>query len=195
MLNEKDKKALTTKELSEAIGCHPDTILSNAKICLPNKEIINGKSTIWSEVEITLLIEQIKKNNNNQHDLRSSSVGISTTLTPALKIKQAFELMQEGYEEELQRINSLNLELQQENGDFRLAASSRISKKEIRTRIVNIINDISKENKDYQGSWRRLYTFFKQQHPNIEFNHKNKLDDLIKKGYGDELLEILLIKF
>jgi phage antirepressor YoqD-like protein len=78
-------KTMTTKELAEYLGCYPQTITDNAKICLPNKEIINGKTTQWTEAEVTILIEHIKHNNPNQSDLMSSTLGIETTLTPLLK--------------------------------------------------------------------------------------------------------------
>lgn len=53
----------------------------------------------------------MKSHNNNQNNLSGSLTGVSTTLTPALKIQKALELMREGYEEELARIEAENKRL------------------------------------------------------------------------------------
>ena len=104
--------SITTRELAEQLGTRPNVITENAKKCLPNKRIENGKPTYWSKAEVTVLIEQLKTSNPNQHNLSRSMIGISTDLTPALKIKKAFELMQEGYEEELEILRVKNAEKQ-----------------------------------------------------------------------------------
>ena len=109
-----DSKMITTKELAEQLGTKPNVITENAKKCLPNKKIVNGKPTYWTQAEVTVLLEHMKSNNANQHNLSKSLIGVSTELTPALKIKKAFELMQEGYEEELQILKLKNEQQQQQ---------------------------------------------------------------------------------
>lgn len=86
-------KTLTTKELAESLGTRSNVITENAKKCLPNKRIENGKPTYWTEEEVTILLEFMKSNNSNQYNLSRSLKGASTSLTPALKIKKALELM------------------------------------------------------------------------------------------------------
>lgn len=103
-----NQKFMTTKELAEKLHCETKTIFNIARKCLPNKVIENGKTTFWNNAEITVLIEQMKTSQPNQHNLVRSIQGVSTELTPALKIKKAFDLMQEGYEEELERLKLLN---------------------------------------------------------------------------------------
>lgn len=97
-----NEKVITTRELAEQLGTSAKVILENAKKCLPNKIIENGKPTFWDKAEVTVLLEFMKIN-NNRTDLTFTTVvkATSTELTPALKIKKAMELMQEGYEEEL----------------------------------------------------------------------------------------------
>ena len=60
-----------------------------------------GKVTYWNEAEITVLIDGMKSNNSNQYREKGTVTGavtdVSTDLTPALKIRKAMELMQEGY--------------------------------------------------------------------------------------------------
>lgn len=97
-----NEKLMTTKEIAEQLGTRPNVITENAKKCLPDKVIENGKTTYWTQAEVTVLLECMKSNNANQHDLSRSLIGISTELTPALKLKKALELAQEAYEEELQ---------------------------------------------------------------------------------------------
>ena len=86
--DKKMKETITTKELAKQLGTSPKVILENAKKCLPNKKIENGKPTYWSKAEVTVLLESMKKNNNNQHNLSRSLISASTELTPALKAQQ-----------------------------------------------------------------------------------------------------------
>ena len=61
----KSEKLISTRELAEQLGTSPKVVLENAKKCLPNKKIENGKATYWTESEITILIEQLKCNQVN----------------------------------------------------------------------------------------------------------------------------------
>lgn len=110
-LTVKSGSTVTTKELAARLGTRPNVITENAKKCLPNKKIENGKATFWNEAEVTILLDFMKSNNNRTDlDLSNRLIGTSTDLTPALKIKKAMELMQEGYEEELSILRAKNAE-------------------------------------------------------------------------------------
>jgi hypothetical protein len=106
------KKTMTTAQVAMQLHTSAKVVLENAKKCLPDKKIENGKATHWTEAEITILLDCMKHNSSNHaSDLYFESKGsLSTDLTPALKIKKAMELMQEGYEEELQILKAKNLE-------------------------------------------------------------------------------------
>lgn len=82
---------ISTKKLAEQLNTSSKVILENARKCLPNKNIENGKPTFWNKAEITILIDCLKNNSSNHaSDLYFESKGtISTDLTPALKIKKA----------------------------------------------------------------------------------------------------------
>ena len=110
------EKLLTTRELAEQLKTSPKVIIENARKCLSDKVFENGKTTYWNEVEVTSLLDCLKSNQKtNSSDLYFQSKGsISTTLTPALKIKKAFDLMQEGYEEELAILRAKNEEQKQQ---------------------------------------------------------------------------------
>lgn len=120
------EKTMTTKEVAEQLKTSPKVILTNAKKCLPNKIIKNGKPTYWTKEEVTILLDYMKSNKqtlfNSQakqpftDELRS----ISTDLTPALKLKKALDLAQEAYEEELERIKAEKLQLQQQNENLQI---------------------------------------------------------------------------
>lgn len=98
---------MTTKELADFLKTSPKVILENAKKCLPNKKIENGKPTYWNKAEVTVLLDCLKNNpQTNSSDLYLQSKGYETDLTPALMIKQAMELAQKGYELELKRIEA-----------------------------------------------------------------------------------------
>jgi prophage antirepressor-like protein/phage antirepressor YoqD-like protein len=95
-------EVISTTEFAKQLKTTNDVILSNARKCLPDKTIENGKTTYWDKKEVTLIIDYMQKNNNRTDLTTFDTVSkVSTELTPALKIKQAMLLMQEGYEEEL----------------------------------------------------------------------------------------------
>lgn len=98
----KSEKMISTRELAEQLGTSPKVVLENAKKYLPNKKIENGKATYWTEAEVTVLLDYAKANSHRVDTTFTKLVKVTETeLTPALKIKKAMELMQEGYEEEL----------------------------------------------------------------------------------------------
>lgn len=117
---EKNEKTMTTKEVAEALNTTKDVVLANARKCLQNKQIEHGKATYWTQKEITILLDYMKSHNSNNRSVEFNSTVENTTtdLTPALKIKKAMELMQEGYEEELQILCAKNLEQAQQLCDF-----------------------------------------------------------------------------
>lgn len=109
----KDKKSaadkvMTTKELAEKLGTKPNVITENAKKCIPNKKIENGKTTYWNEQEATVILECIKNNKVGAGvNLSNDLIGVSTELTPALKIKKTMTVKEVagiiGYDEEYLR--------------------------------------------------------------------------------------------
>lgn len=107
-------KAMTTSEVAASLGTSNKVILENAKKCLPDKDIKNGVATLWTEAEVTVLLEQLKTSQANQHSFTGAVKDVSTKLTPALKIKKAFDLMREGYEEELAILKAQNAEQQKQ---------------------------------------------------------------------------------
>lgn len=109
LTNTLKNNVMTTKELAEQLNTRPNVITENTKKCLPNKRIENGKPTYYTKEEVTVLLEFMKSNNNRTDlDLSDRLIGLTTDLTPALKIKKAMELMQEGYEEELAILKTEN---------------------------------------------------------------------------------------
>lgn len=119
-----NKEAVTTKELAERLGTSPKVILENARKCLPNKIIENGRQTFWNEAEITVLIEQMKSSNNNQHAFTGAVKAVSTELTPALRIRKAMLEMQAAYEDELAILKARSEEERQK----RIAAESSLNR-------------------------------------------------------------------
>ena len=114
---------MTTKEVAQVLGTTPNVVTENGKKLFPNKEVQRGKAVDWTEEEVTVLIDHMQKNpsNNAGTELISSTYKpkLSTKLTPALKIQQAMMLMQEGYEEEIARIEA---EIKTVKGDALLIA-------------------------------------------------------------------------
>lgn len=121
--NTLNKKSLSLKDISEQLNVAYDTIQRHAQKLGFTQ---NGVKTYLDEKQVTLLLEDIQKTNNRK-DLPSTTVieGTSTTLTPALKIKRAMELMQEGYEEELQILRGKITELTPKAEFFDAVADSK----------------------------------------------------------------------
>lgn len=113
---------LSTNQVAKQLGTTHDVVLENARKCLPNKIIKNGTPTVWTEAEITVVFDYMKHHtsNNRSKSLTDSLDKTSTSLTPALKIKKAMALMQEGYEEELERIKQEKKILQIENKELQI---------------------------------------------------------------------------
>lgn len=86
----KDSTLISTKQLAAQLHTSPKVIMENAKKCLPNKKIVNGKPTYWNEEEVTILLDYLKSNSSNHaSDLYFESKGkTNTSLTPALKVQQ-----------------------------------------------------------------------------------------------------------
>jgi phage antirepressor YoqD-like protein len=105
---------MTTKEVADFLKTSSKVVLENAKKCMPDKVIENGKTTYWNKAEVTVLLDCLKNNpQTNSSDLYLKSKGYETDLTPALKLKKAMELAQEAYEEELERLKLLNEQQEQ----------------------------------------------------------------------------------
>ena len=106
--NIKNEEVVTTKELAESLGTSPKVILENAKKCLPCKIIENGKPTYWNKAEATVLIEQLKKSNPNQHSFTGAVKAASTELTPSLRMIEAMRMFEAAAKEELARLKAEN---------------------------------------------------------------------------------------
>lgn len=87
---EKESTLISTKQLATQLHTSSKVIIENAKKCLSNKKIINGKPTYWNEEEVTVLLDYLKSNSSNHaSDLYFESKGrTNTSLTPALKVQQ-----------------------------------------------------------------------------------------------------------
>ena len=107
------EKKMTTREVAEHLGCAVNTLRETAKKCLPNKVFENGRQTYWNPEEITVVLEELKRHNNNQNNLSRSVTGISTELTPSLRMIEAFKMFQSAANDEIERLKAINKE--QEN--------------------------------------------------------------------------------
>lgn len=190
LINKKD--LISVNDLAKQLNCQNRTINDNAKKLFPNKIIENGKTTYYTEEEATMIINKIQNNNNNQNNLASSSQAISTSLTPALKIKQAMEMMQEAYEEELEILRLKNEEQQKTIDNYRLATEKKIEKQKLFSEINRLIRKKAFDNFNgvFEDSYRYYYKELANRH---NFIHKVDMTFLKQhKEYAQELLEMLL---
>lgn len=116
------KSTITTMQFAKQLGTSPNVILENARKCLPNKVIENGKPTFWTQEEVTIVLDYMKSHtsNNRSVEFNSTVANATTDLTPALKLKKALELAQEAYEEEIAILKAKNKNLESENGNLKI---------------------------------------------------------------------------
>jgi|GEM_PF-6039854 len=134
MVNYGDKR-MTTNEVCRALGCDRTTLMRNWREietyagATQVKKIENGKSTYWTEAELTLLLEKMKGNANNQHDLVSRSQGTETSQSRVFRLQVLQKQMQDIYEAEIADLRTKNRLLEDVNADLSsgLATIQRIA--------------------------------------------------------------------
>jgi phage antirepressor YoqD-like protein len=89
-------RRMTVKELAERFCCDIHTITNHANRLFPSK-IRNGVKTFFDEKEVTLILESIKSVKSQNDTLKVDLQGTETTLTPALKIAQLAELIEQSH--------------------------------------------------------------------------------------------------
>jgi hypothetical protein len=198
-LIKKDKKQdlITIKEFADVMGVDVENIKFHIRNLYPDK-MKHGITTYLTTQEVSEIKAKMIRTSNTQVKLVSELEQVIRTTDDLKKLSKEDNLKigLTALQNVIADLQNENTTIKKENKDFKLISSNRISKNEIRTRIVEKINEISNNRKDYKEQYKKLYEYFKFQHPNINFyEESNKLDYLIKHGYGDELLEILIMKF
>ena len=111
----KSEKLMSTKAVAQSLGVSVDTITNCVNRIFPQK-MQKGKATLFNEAEVTLILEELKKNrmvtDRLTSEVSSEVANAETSLTPALMIKQAMELAEKGYQLELARIKAEKENLQ-----------------------------------------------------------------------------------
>jgi phage antirepressor YoqD-like protein len=111
-LTEYGDKKIITDEVCRVLGCDKSTLMRNWREiesvvgAATVKNIEHGKPTYWTETEITLLLEKMKGNANNQHDLASSLQGIETSKSRVLQLQILQKQMQDIYEAEIAELKA-----------------------------------------------------------------------------------------
>lgn len=98
-------KRMTLMQVAEATGASYSTVAAYARKAGWTE---NGKRTLLTEEQATIVLEAMKRGNNNQHDLPSSLQGIDTAKSRALRI----DLLHRQIEAEMQgEIDELKFKL------------------------------------------------------------------------------------
>ena len=124
-------KVMTIKQIVDGINSNikcgkligRDRIERTIKKLFPTK-MKRGETTYLTEAEATLLLDVLQKNPKSLEQTSAPAAEVlkstSTNLSPALKMKQAFDLMNEAYQEEITRLKQQNIEVVEENGVLKL---------------------------------------------------------------------------
>ena len=124
-------KVMTIKQIVDGINSNikcgkligRDRVERTIKKLFPTK-MKRGETTYLTEQEATLLLDVLQKNPKSLEQTSAAAAEVlkstSTNLSPALKMKQAFDLMNEAYQEEITRLKQQNIEVVEENGVLKL---------------------------------------------------------------------------
>jgi hypothetical protein len=88
---------MTTAEVCNALGCDKVTLIRNWREietvsgAETVKRIEHGKPIYWAETEVTLLLEKMKGNANNQHNLQRSIASIETSQSRVFRVQMLYK--------------------------------------------------------------------------------------------------------
>jgi len=108
-------RRMSTNEICKALKCDKSTLMRNwheieAAATVAGaatvKKVEHGKPTYWTETEMTLLLEKMKGNAHNQHDLAVQLQGTETSQSRVLKLQLLQRQMQDIYEAEIADLNT-----------------------------------------------------------------------------------------
>lgn len=87
------QKTVSTKELENLLNTTHDVLLDIVRRVLPNKEIVNGIPTTFTEEEVTLILEYAKTHvgNNRSEEMKLAVANTETSLSSNLRVRAAIE--------------------------------------------------------------------------------------------------------
>jgi hypothetical protein len=136
---------MTLRQVADSIGASYRTVVSYAQKAGWTE---NGKLTLLTEEQVTVILEAMKRNKNNQHDLASSLQGIDTSKSRVLRI----DLLHRQIEAEMQsEIDELKRDLAALRQMFNYQAAGLENVQRIAEAGDLIIND----REDLIGLYRR----------------------------------------
>lgn len=143
------EKTMTTKEVAQALGIDPRSVTRIAKKCLPNKKIVNGKQTLWTESEVTVMLNY-EKTENNRTDLTSTARcrGLSTSQSKVFEIQKAYEQMRIASETVQNLLSAYIADLQHQNESLSIELDK--SKEYASVKRMDALNPMR------MFSWRKL---------------------------------------
>jgi hypothetical protein len=92
----------TLREVAKATGAAYRTVAAYAQKAGWTK---NGRITLLTDEQVTVILEAMKRGTNNQHDLASRSQGIETGQSRVLQLYMLHKQMQKIYEAEIADMN------------------------------------------------------------------------------------------
>lgn len=209
----KNKKLVSTSDLSKILNTSPKVIIENAKKFLPNKVFKNGKTTYYTEEEATILFEGLKKQQNtNSTDLYIKSKGaVSTTLTNDMKIKKVVEgakkqlsieeqtkmafQLQASILQQMAEQNAFLVKNNKELNDWKneklYIENEKYKAKELRIKINKRIRQVAKEkfDNDYKKCWNYFYEKYNNSHC---FAGEQNIDLIQERGHLKEFYNLVL---
>ena len=87
------KPVITTQQIADQLNTEAKYVIEYAKQVLPNKEIVNGIPTTFTEEEVTLILEYAKTHvgNNRSEEMKLAVANTETSLSSNLRVRAAIE--------------------------------------------------------------------------------------------------------
>ncbi|WP_294403122.1 hypothetical protein [uncultured Clostridium sp.] len=82
--NTQNKELFTTGMLAKQLKTSNNVITNACKKCLPNKQIINGKTTYYTEEEATIIIKYLQDNPTKNPTYNNLIIGTKTSMSDEL---------------------------------------------------------------------------------------------------------------
>ena len=88
-----NKPVITTQQIADQLNTTKDIVLLYAEKVLPSKEIKHGVATIFTEEEVTLILEYAKTHvgNNRSEEMKLAVANTETSLSSNLRVRAAIE--------------------------------------------------------------------------------------------------------
>jgi len=143
---------MTLKEVAKATGASYSTVAAYAQKAGWTQ---NGKTTLLTESQVTVILEAMKRGKNNQYVLPSSLEGIDTSKSRALRVDLLHRQIEAEMQGEIDELRAENSALQDNLQAKQKLLDQRTDGLEIAQRILEARGLMMSDREDLLATYRR----------------------------------------